>query len=272
MPDWKQVRWHLCFLLLGLGFISLVLCLEFRHLSEGDHSDVRGLPHSSSDPGTIRGQEGSGRPAPIDFVDSMAERNMVTPDSGVMGSTRDRLTSGELPGIPETLPVKEAGYPVERVSPGLGQTGGGALSGKPTGPRSIQSSTMSPPVVLPLASSAVRDVNPGGTLATPSGNKVANNGVVTGGVVTGSLGEAGSPSETPASSVSPISPTALAESTDPTSQNDGAGKAVAVRQATAEELYRTKYGWAVYGEFIRRRTIDQHNGIAPTDVVSPPLD
>ena len=272
MPDWKQVRWHLCLLLLGLAFISVVLCLESRHLSEGDHSDVRGLPHSTSDPGTIRGQAGSGSPAPIDSGDLMAERNMVAPASGAMGGAHDRCASGELPGIADSHSVKAAGYPVERISPGLGQTRGGALSGNSTGTRSVQSSTMSPPVVPPLAPSAVRDVNPGGTLATPSGNKVANNGAVTGGAVTGSLGEAGSPSETPASSVSPISPTTSAGSTDPASQNDGAGKATVVRQATAEELYRAKYGWAVYGEFIRRRTIDQHNGIAPTDAGTPPLD
>jgi hypothetical protein len=312
MPDWKHLRWHLCLLLLGVAFISLVLCLESRHLSEGDHSDVRGLPHSSSDPGTIRGQAGSGRPAPIDSGDSMVERKMVAPASGAMGGARERCASGESPGSPDTHSVKVEGYPVKRISPGLGQTGGGALSGNPTGTRSVQSSTMSAPVVPALAPSAVRDVNPGGTLATPSGDKVADNGAVTGGAVTGgavtggavaggvvaggvvaggvvaggvvaggvvaggavteSLGMSGSPSETPASSVSPIPPTASAGSTDPASQNDGAGKAAVVRQATAEELYRTKYGWAVYGEFIRRRTIDQYNGIAPTDAGGPPLD
>jgi hypothetical protein len=292
MPDWKQVRWHLCLLLLGVAFISLVLCLESRHLSEGDHSDVRGLPHSSSDSGTIRGQAGSGRPAPIDSGDSMAERNMVAPASGAMGGIRDRCASGESPGSPDTHSVKVAGYPVKRISPALGQTGGGALSGNPTGIRSVQSSTMSAPAVPVLAPSAVRDVNPGGMVVTPSGSKLANNravtggavtggavtggavtgGAVTGGAVAGSLGMPGSPSDTPASSVSPIPPTASAGSTDPASQNDGAGKAAVVRKATAEELYRTKYGWAVYGEYIRRQTIDQYNGIAPTDAGSPPLD
>jgi hypothetical protein len=271
MPVWNYARCSLCLLLLGLAFISLVLCLESRHLSEGDHSDVRGLPHSSSDPGTIRGQAGSGRPAPIDSGDSMAERNMVAPASGAMGGARDRCASEELPGSADSHSVKAAGYPVERISPGLGQTRGGALSGNPTGTRSVQSSTMSPPVVPPLAPSVVRDVNPGGTLATPSGNKVANNGAVTGGVVTGgavtggavtgSLGMSGSPSETPASSVSP---TVSEVSTDPASQNAGARKAGVVRQASAEDLYRAKYGWSTYGEFIRRQTIDAYNaGSAP---------
>jgi len=272
MPDWKQMRWHLCLLLLGVAFVSLVLCLESRHLSEGDHSDVRGLPHPSSDPGTIRGQAGSGRPAPIDSVDSMEERGMVAPAAGFMGSARDRLTSGELPGIPETLPVKVAGYPVERVSHGIAQTGRGTLSSTRTGPTSLGSSLVSSPVVPSPAPTAMRDMNSGGGVATPSGSKLANNRSVSGGAVTGSLGEAGSLSETPVSSVSPISPTALAGSTDPASRNNGAGKAAVVRQATAEELYRTKYGWAVYGEFIRRRTIDRYNGITPTDAGGQPLD
>ena len=284
MPNWRQVRWHLCLLLLGLAFISLVLCLESRHLSEGEPSDVRGLPHSTSDPGTIRGQAGSGTPAPIDSGDLTAERNMVAPASGAMGGARDRCASGELTGSADSHSVKAAGYPVERISPGLGQTGGGALSGNSTRTRSVQSSTMSPPVVPPLVPSAVSDVNPGDTLATPSGNKVANNGAVTGGAVTGgavtggavsggavtgSLGMSGSPSETPASSVSS---TVSEVSTDPPSQNAGARKAGVVRQASAEDLYRTKYGWSTYGEYIRRRTIDQYNGIAPTDAGSPPLD
>ena len=301
MPVWKQARWSLCLLILGVAFISLVLCLESRHLSEGDHSDVRGLPHSSSDPGTIRGQAGSGRPAPIDSGDSMAERNMVAPASGAMGVARDRCDSGELPGSPDSRPVKAAGYPVERISPGLGQTGGGALSRNQTVTRSVQSSTLSPPAVPALAPSAVRDVNSGGLVANPSGNKVANNGAVTGGAVTGgavtggavtggavtggavtggavtggavtggavtggavtggavagSLGMSGSPSETPASSVSP---TVSEVSTDPASQNAGARKAGVVRQASAEDLYRAKHGWSTYGEFIRRQTIDAYN-------------
>lgn len=271
LPVWKQARWSLCLLILGVAFISLVLCLESRHLSEGDHSDVRGLPHSSSDSATIRGQAGSGRIVPIDSGDSMAERNMVAPASGAMGGARERYGSGGLLGSPDARPVKAAGYPVERISPGLGQTGEAALSRNPTGTRSVQSSTLSPPVVPALAPSAVRDVNPGGTLATPSGNKVANNGAVTGGAVTGgavtggavtgSLGMSGSPSETPASSVSP---TVSEGSTDPASQNVGARKAGVVRQATAEDLYRAKYGWGTYGEFIRRQTIDAYKaGSAP---------
>ena len=261
MPVWKQARWSLCLLLLGVAFISLHLCLESHHLSEVDPSDVRGLPHPSSDPGTIRGQAGGGRPAPIDSGDSMAERNMVAPASGAMGGARDRCASGELPGSPDTHPVKVAGYPVERISPGLGQTVGGAHSGNPTGTRSVQSSTMSPPLVPALAPSFVRDVNPGGTLATPSEYRVASNGVVIGGAVTGSLGMSGSAAETPASSVSP---TVSEGSSDRASQNAGARKAGVVRQATAEDLYRAKYGWSTYGEFIRRQTIDAYNGgVAP---------
>jgi len=200
----------------------------------------------------------------------MAERNKVPPASGVMGGARDRFSAGALSGIPETHLVNAAGYPKERTSPGLGQAGGGALSGTPRGPRSLGSSMVSPPAIPALAPSAVTEMNSGGGIATQPSYKVLNNGAVT-----ESVGGAGSPAETPVSSVSPTSSTsstAAAGSTDPASQNGGAGTAAFVPQATAEDLYRSKYGWSTYGEMIRRKMIDQYNVTVPTEAGSPSMD
>jgi len=272
MPVWKQMRWHLLLLVLGLAFISTYLWLESRHLSSGNTAAMQGLPPSSSIPVNPRGSMGSARPTPIDSGHSMVERGMVMPDSDVVGDARERFASGELQGIPDPHPVKAVGYPVERVSPVLDQTGRGTLSSTRVGSRSSESSVVSPSAVPALASSAVTDMNSGGGVATTSGYKVANNGAVTGEAVTGSLGVAGSPLETPASSDSPVSPTASEGSTDPASQNGGAGTASAVRQATAMDLYRARYGWAAHGEMIRRQMIDQYNGTASSEAGSPPLD
>jgi len=278
MPLWKQMRWHLLLLVLGLAFISTNLWMESRHLSGEDTEAMQGLPPTSApvthhgNMGSV-GSVGSGRPTLSDSAYSMAERNRVPPASGLMGGARDRFSAGALSGIPETLPVNAAGYPTERTSPGLGQAGGGALSGTPRGTRSLGSSMVSPPAIPALAPSAVTDMNSGVGIATQASYKVLNNGAVT-----ESVGGAGSPAETPVSSVSSTSSTSSSSSTaaegstDPASQNGGAGTATFVPQATAEDLYRSKYGWSTYGEMVRRKMIDQYNVTVPTEAGSPSMD
>jgi hypothetical protein len=257
--QWRHVRWHLSLLLLGLIFIMLYLWLESRDLSPEETASMQRGATASFVPVTLPGATdlfGASRIGDAGHSDGTTQVGGVAmASSAAKGILGDRVSAAQSAGSSGDPKAKSSSGVAPSPSSKVIVSGAGGLQARN---RSVNSAMPVPGGVAVMAPAAATDLNVAPTGATASGNTAMN---TTKG--SGSLGE---------SPLSPASTASPPSGVDPALKETKNGTVTGGRQATAEDLYRAKYGWATYGEFIRRQKIDQYEGRSSTDAGTPLLD